>query len=133
MTFREFMRENGYELQTTFWEDFSIADRFGLSAIRDTFNRAFEEWRGNYKYLTELTLVLNHKIWQYHEKIPEFAKLYNTLWEQAGQYAVETLKDDELSYYYEVTDKAKKQRGPALVGCSFVQIPFLSISTDSRL
>ena len=37
MTFREFMRENGYELQTTFWEDFSIADRFGLSAIRDTF------------------------------------------------------------------------------------------------
>lgn len=24
MTFREFMRENGYELQTTFWEDFSI-------------------------------------------------------------------------------------------------------------
>ena len=35
---------------------------------------------------------------------PEFATLYNTLWEQAGQYAVENLKDDELSYYYEVTD-----------------------------
>lgn len=49
MTFREFMRENGYELQTTFWEDFSIADRFGLSAIQDTFKRAFEEWKNNYK------------------------------------------------------------------------------------
>lgn len=48
MTFREFMRENGYELQTTFWEDFSIADRFGLSAIQDTFKRAFEEWKNNY-------------------------------------------------------------------------------------
>lgn len=34
MTFREFMRENGYELQTTFWEDFSIADRFGLSVCQ---------------------------------------------------------------------------------------------------
>jgi hypothetical protein len=34
MTFREFMLENGYELQTTFWNDFSIADRFGLSAIQ---------------------------------------------------------------------------------------------------
>ena len=67
MTFREFMRENGYELQTTFWEDFSIADRFGLSAIQDTFKRAFEEWKNNYKYLTELILVLNHKIWQYYE------------------------------------------------------------------
>lgn len=67
MTFREFMRENGYELQTTFWEDFSIADRFGLSAIKDTFKRAFEGWKDNYKYLTELILVLNHKIWQYYE------------------------------------------------------------------
>lgn len=43
MTFREFMRENGYELQTTFWSDLSIADRFGLPAVRDTFRRAFEE------------------------------------------------------------------------------------------
>lgn len=40
----------------------------------------------------------------YYETKPEFATLYNTLWEQAGQYAVENLKDDELSYYYEVTD-----------------------------
>ena len=49
MTFREFMQENGYELQTTFWEDFSIADRFGLTAILDTFNRAFKEWKEDYK------------------------------------------------------------------------------------
>ena len=33
MTFREFMSENGYTVQTTFWEDFTIADQFGLSAI----------------------------------------------------------------------------------------------------
>ena len=47
MTFRAFMAENGYNVQTTFWEDFSAADIFGLSAIQDTFNRAFEEWKGN--------------------------------------------------------------------------------------
>lgn len=96
------MAENGYELQTTFWSDFSIADRFGLSAIRDTFNRAFREWKEDYEYLTEL--VLNHKIWQYYETRPDIASLYNTLWEEASQYAVENLKDDELSYYYDVTD-----------------------------
>ena len=45
MTFREFMKENGNEVKTTFWEDFSIAERFGLSAIQDTFNRAFKEWK----------------------------------------------------------------------------------------
>ena len=104
MTFREFMAENGYELQTTFWSDFSIADRFGLSAIRDTFNRAFREWKEDYEYLTELVLVLNHKIWQYYETRPDIASLYNTLWEEASQYAEENLKDDELSYYYDVTD-----------------------------
>ena len=104
MTFKEFMAENGYELQTTFWNDFSIADKFGLLSIQDTFNRAFEEWKEDYKYLTELILVLNHKIWQYHKTRPEFATLYNSLWEQADRYAVENLKDDELSYFYDVTD-----------------------------
>lgn len=104
MTFKEFMQENGYELQTTFWEDFSIADRFGLAAVLDTFNRAFREWKGDYKFLTELTLVLNHKIWQYYENRPDMAVLCNTLWEQADQYAKENLKGNELSYYWEVTD-----------------------------
>ena len=104
MTFKEFMQENGYELQTTFWEDFSIADRFGLAAVLDTFNRAFREWKGDYKFLTELTLVLNHKIWQYYENRPDMAVLYNTLREQADQYAKENLKGNELSYYWEVTD-----------------------------
>ena len=30
MTFREFMKENGYEVKTKFWEDFSLAERFGF-------------------------------------------------------------------------------------------------------
>ena len=97
MTFKEFMQENGYELQTTFLEDFSIADRFGLAAVLDTFNRAFREWKVDYKFLTELTLVLNHKIWQYYENRPDMAVLYNTLLEQADQYAQEKLKGNELS------------------------------------
>lgn len=39
------MKENGYEVKTKFWEDFSLAERFGLSAIQYTFNRAFKEWK----------------------------------------------------------------------------------------
>ena len=31
---------NGYEMQTTFWQDFSIADRFGIDAIKDTHSRS---------------------------------------------------------------------------------------------
>ena len=32
--------EYGYEPITTFWDDFSIADVFGASAVKDTYKRA---------------------------------------------------------------------------------------------
>ena len=38
---------------TTFWTDFSIADRFGIKAVKDTFERAFKEWKSNARYLKE--------------------------------------------------------------------------------
>ena len=68
------------------------------------YNRAFKEWNEDYKFLTELVLVLNHKIWQHHKSRPEVAALYNDLWKQADLYAVENLKADELNYFFEVTD-----------------------------
>ena len=99
------MNINGYETMTTFWNDFTIADAFGASAIKDTYNRAFEEWKSNYKHLTELVLVLNWKLWQHYEQNDmALAELYNDLWQQADAYACENLKGEELKYFYEVTD-----------------------------
>lgn len=92
------------ETKTTFWMDFSIADRFGISAVKDTFNRAFKEWKGNYIYLTELVMVLNHKIWEHYEHNEPLARVYNDLWEKADNYACEHLKGEELSYFYRTTD-----------------------------
>lgn len=94
----------GYKPITTFWNDFSVADAFGTSAVVDTFKRAFEEWKGNYKYLTELVMVLNHKIWQWFEKNSTLAAIYNRFWEIADQYALNNLKGEELDYFYRVTD-----------------------------
>ena len=98
------MNINGYETMTTFWNDFSIADRFGVTAIKDTYNRAFNEWKNNYEYLTELVMVLNWKIWQHYEKNDRLAVIYNDLWEQADEYACKNLKGDELAYFYQTTD-----------------------------
>lgn len=89
---------------TTFWQDFTIADKFGKDAVLDTYRRAFEEWKGDYRYLTELVMVLNHKIWEHYEKNPPLGELYNDLWSKCAMYAEENLKGEELSYYYEVTD-----------------------------
>ena len=94
----------GYEAKTTFWEDFTIADRFGIDAVKDTFKRAMDEWKDNYVYLTELVLVLNHKIWQYYTEYPALADVYNELWQEADDYALENLKDEELDYFYATTD-----------------------------
>lgn len=50
MTFKEFMKEVGYNLMTTFWEDFSIADKYGIAGVKDTYRRAFNEWKDDYKF-----------------------------------------------------------------------------------
>lgn len=105
MTFTQFAKEVlGYDTITTFWDDFSIADRFGLAAVKDTFDRAFAEWKTDYKYLTELVLVLNNKKWQHSEINPRFAELYNELWHKAGEYACKNLKGEELEYFYKVAE-----------------------------
>lgn len=94
-----------YEFKTTFWTDFSIADIFGVSAIKDTYKRAFEEWKDDVVYLTELVLVLNWKIWQHYEKGHHtVAKVYDRLWSEAQSYAYETLKGEDLSYFFNVID-----------------------------
>ena len=103
-TFSELMAENGYECRTTFWMDFSIADKFGVNAIRDTYNRAFEEWQNNVEYMAEFVLVLNHKIWQWYEKDEKIAAVYNELWEQADSFCLDHFTDDDAAYYFDVTD-----------------------------
>lgn len=94
----------GYKPKTTFYEDFSIADKFGMNAIKDTYNRAFNHWKDDVIYLTELVLALNWKIWEHCETKDEYAVLYDELWRKTADYAVENLKDTELEYYLTTVD-----------------------------
>ena len=94
----------GYKPKTTFWEDFVIAERFGTKAIKDTYKVAFDSWKGDYEYLTELVMVLNHKIWRWYQINDTYARLYDTLWRKADHWAVNHLKGEELSYYLRTLD-----------------------------
>lgn len=98
--------DDKYQLvETTFMMDFDIADAFGLDAIQDTFNRAFKEWKSNYKMLTALVIALNNKLWQHWELgRHDYGLLYDKLWKEADHYAVTHLKGEELKYFYIVTD-----------------------------
>lgn len=93
----------GYKPITSFYRDFSIADKFGIDAIKDTYKRAFNEWKSDYKYLTELVMALNWKSWE-HESNGEYCRLYCDLFYESQDYAYKNLKDEELSYFIRTTD-----------------------------
>ena len=93
------------EIKTTFWNDFSIADKFGIDAIKDTAKRAFEEWKDNVEYITEFIIVLNWKIWSHWENGNlEVSKVYDELWREYHQWAIKHLKGKDLEYYIQTTD-----------------------------
>ena len=96
-----------YRSKTTFWDDFSIADSYEElepGAIERTYVSAMSHWKKDYEYLTELVMVLNHKLWQWFDTDKTRAAIYNDLFVQARKYAETYLKGDELAYYYRVTD-----------------------------
>lgn len=93
----------GYKPLTTLYTDFGLAEPF-KGGVQDTYKRMFNEYKDNYKYLTELVMVLNWKIWEHYETNEPLAQLYNSLWEKADAYAMAHLKGEELSYFFRTTD-----------------------------
>lgn len=117
--------ENGYTPLFTFWQDFSIADaapRFGedaVSAIRMTYKAIVSAMRDDYKAMTELTMVLNHKIFEHHaaavrakkegllnrrDHHMRLAEEYDGAWRATDDWCREHLKGEALEYFYETTD-----------------------------
>lgn len=78
----------GYKPQTTFWQDFSIADVFVINsvesdAVRDTHNRSWPQMKEKtlgIEGLTEYIMVLNWKIHEhYDDKRPGHRELAEPL------------------------------------------------------
>jgi len=95
----------GYDVKTTFYDDFSIADAFGVKAIKDTYKRAFKEWKHDKTYVTELCMVLNWKCWEHHETgNTEVSKLYSDLFYKLQDWCYNNLKGEDLKYFIDTTD-----------------------------
>lgn len=102
--FDHMCEEIGHEPVSTFWTDFSIAEVYGDTAVRDTYRRAVAEWAEDVEYMAELTLVLNWKIWDLYISDIDMAKLYEELWVEHDNFCWETFKDDAARRYWEITD-----------------------------
>ena len=99
------MELSGYETKTTFYSDYTIADAFGEAAVIDTFERSFESFGSNVVYMTEMSIVLNHKLWEhYHAGNERLLNVYDMLWKKLDEYCINTFKGDDLSYYLHTTD-----------------------------
>lgn len=94
----------GYKPITTFYTDFSISDKFGADAIKDTYNRAFKEWNTEIKYITELVMVLNWKSFEHYKTNLEYSKLYSDLYFELDSWCCDNLNEEQLNYYYKTID-----------------------------
>lgn len=97
----------GYKQISTFYEDFSIADNFGLSAIKDTYNRAFRFWKKDTKMVTELCMVLNWKSWEHANGVLNdnaICDLYVNLYYELRDWCFNHLKGEDLDYFLRTTD-----------------------------
>lgn len=97
-------RQFDYQFETTFWEEFSIADSYGSEGVVEHYNLVFDQWKDNLKYLTELVMVLNWKIAQWYQVDDDLGLTYDQLWKRADGYAMGTLKGDDLHYYLSTLD-----------------------------
>ena len=89
-----------------YWQRFSITEKIGLDEVGAEFKTIFNDAKSDYKRLTELVMVLNHKSWQYCESVSDsmLCRLYTTLFKKAYNYAVKNLEGVALRYFLDVTD-----------------------------
>ena len=95
---------NGYKLMTNLYYEFSTAEQYSLFDVSNLYVDALNKYKDNYKYLTELVMVLNWKHWDHYKYNKDLSELYAELYYKAHDYACENLKGEELDYYYITTD-----------------------------
>ncbi len=93
-----------YKFESTFWEEFSIAEDYGAEGVKEHYDLVFEQWKDNLKFLTELVLVLNIKIFIWFGVDDTIGKTYDQLWKETDQYALDTLTGNDLHYYLSTLD-----------------------------
>lgn len=104
----------GYTPITTFWEDFSIAEKGGLNAIKDTYNSALQ-WKKNIKYMAELLLVVNHKSIVFAELTREGSTVkdaYRWYYRNLSDVQIDEIMNYYIDKYYEIREYVYSDNSP---------------------
>ena len=119
-TFEEYFPSIGseYQRKTTFASDFAIAECYGDNSVKDTFRRAWDGWKDDKDFATELALVLNWYCWFWYDNgEPGLSKLYGDLYykckdafykhwaeEKTDSPAAKAWKEEVRSYFFHTLD-----------------------------
>ena len=107
MIYEQFLSKfTDWRPSTLYWQRFSIAERYGIDELMKVHDEIFDEANKDYKLLTELAMILNHKSWEHCENIEckQLCDLYSEWFHEVKDYAVSHLKNDELSYFLTTID-----------------------------
>lgn len=106
MIYEDFLAQfTDWRPTTLYWQRFSIAEEFGRLEIRRVYKDIFKEAKKDYKLLTELVMILNHKTWQHNNNnVLGLSDLYEELYDDTKDYALDHMKEEELRYFFDITD-----------------------------
>lgn len=111
MNIRNFWKEIGYTPVSNILEVFERAEKdepkeIVHKVLTMLVAKANTEYKNDYRVRTELVLVLNHKIWEWHQKDNMMGIVYDTLWKIAVDEFFKDFENNEeaISYYVRVTD-----------------------------
>jgi len=97
----------GYTQLTTSFQDFSIAEKFGVKAVKDTYKSLVDFCKVDYKYLTELEIVTNKKCWKkYYDGETELSQIYADMYYEVRDLFYELFGEDndKVQYNFDLTD-----------------------------
>ena len=77
-----------YKFESSLWEEFSIAEDYGAEGVKEHYKVVFDQWKDNLKFLTELVLVLNIKIFLWYGVDDTIGLTYDQLWKETDGYSV---------------------------------------------
>ena len=93
---------------TTYASDFILAEIEGTAGVIETAKKAWKYWKTDYKWATEIIMVINFLAWYHYEEdvnIP-LSSLYSELYYKYMDLFYEQFEGDSeaTDYFFEMTD-----------------------------
>lgn len=95
----------GYQPKTNFWDMFTEVEP-KEEKIKQLAEILFKKYENDYKALTELIMVINHKSWEYFNYNTVLSVLYSNLYFKYDQMAMKALgkNKEAIEYYFKTLD-----------------------------